>query len=326
MTIAEKVELETLISSKLLGAKGSISQRKAEAIQGINLPTAASYPPEALKLPREFLTAPVSTAIYKLIATEFKDFPKKRVTNPMISEARAYTSALLDVDLEAVRIEVVPDSEWDEGDSIEGFQVAVGVTDHLVFVPESFSSPEELLCHELGHSGHVTAQRMNGELPYFDNLPTTAELVAHYVQFNYLLEHKDRAHFVAALAQLTTASYALSIYASGIYDDFFSYLNSDLAAQIRKAMPIQTLQNFYAHFQANQQDRNHQAMRGIAIVLALLLVDERDGMRRFIRADRIDHSLETKLRNAFPNLDLLLSFAKINERIFELLERFRVDG
>ncbi|MGD8219745.1 hypothetical protein [Pseudomonas brassicacearum] len=325
MSIAEKIEIEKLVSSRLLSARGLMSQRKAEAIRGVPLPTTASFPPEALKLPIEFVSAPISTAIYKLIAAEFRDLPKSLVTAPMISEARVYTSELLGVDLDAVRVEIVPLHEWDEGDSIEGFQVPVGIRDHLVFVPDRFSSPEELLCHELGHAAHVTAQRMNGELPYFDNLPTTAEFVAHYVQFNYLLNHKDRIHFVAALGQLTTASYALSIFASGIYDNFVSYLGSDWAKEIRKAMPIGTVERTYAHFQANPQEMQNQAMRGIAIVLALLLIDEHEGMKRFVSIDRIDHSLEAKLRTAFPDVDFLGSFAKVNEQILQLLERFDLD-
>lgn len=53
-----------------------------------------------------------------------------------------------------------------------------------------------------------------------------------------------------------------------------------------------------------------------------LLIDEHEGMSRFISEDRIDQKLETKLRTAFPNLDPLASFINVNDKIFEILERF----
>lgn len=322
ISVAAKIEIEERLSRQLLSARGPISRRKEEAIRGIPLTTAGSYPPQAAQIPQGFISAPISAAIYSLIDAEFVLPPNERVTTCMVSEARAYTSKLLGVDLEAVRVEVVPSHEWDERDTVEGFQISVGVRDHLIFVPDSFSSPVELLCHELAHAGHVTAQRMNGELPYYSNTPITAELVAHFVQYNYLLKHKDRAHFVAALGQLTTATYALAIYASGICDDFVSFFGTDYAKAIRKAMRIEILESTYKRFQANSEYWIQQAQRGISIVLALLLVDEHVGMKRFISADRIDETLESKLRSAFPNLDILTSFEKVNDQIFKLLDRF----
>lgn len=322
MSIEERIKYEELVSERLLGTSGPMSSRKEEAIRGLTMPTGSNFPPEANVFPTQFISAPVSASVYELIADEFNLQPDQRITNQMISEARAYTSTLLGVDLDSVHVEIVPIQEWDEGDTVEGFQVPVGVRDHLVFVPNWFSSPEELLCHELAHAGHTTARRINGELSYFDATPVTAELVAHYVQYNYLLEHKDRTHFVAALGQLTTASYALAIYASRIYDNFVSFLGTEWAKEFRKAMSIDILRNTYEKFQANQQYWLQEVSRGIANILALLLIDEHEGMRRFISEDRIDQTLETKLRTAFPNFDPLASFTNVNDKIFELLERF----
>lgn len=324
MSIAERIKYEELISERLLGASGPMSFRKAEAIRGLTMPSGSSFPPEANVFPAQFISAPVSASVYGLIANEFYQQPDQRVTSLMISKARAYTSTLLGVDLDSVRVEVVPVQEWDDADTVEGFQVPVGLRDHLVFVPSFFSSPEELLCHELAHAGHTTARRSNGELWYFDATPVTAELVAHFVQYNYLLDHKDRAHFVAALAQLTTASYALAIYASRIYNNFVSFLGTEWAKEFRKTMPLNVLKDTYEKFQADQQNWLREVSRGIANILALLLIDEHEGMRRFISEDRIDKALETKLRSAFPSVDLIAEFANVNEKIFEILERFNL--
>ncbi len=56
-------------------------------------------------------------------------------------------------------------------------------------------------------------------------------------------------------------------------------------------------------------------------MLALLLLDENEGMRRYASLDRVDRRLQDKLSDAFAGKDVLMSFSKINERIEELLER-----
>ena len=322
MSVAAQIEQEERLSQNLLRTRGPMSFRKAEAVRDFPPPSTDRFPPEAFALPPEFRSAPVSAAIYRLISNEFTIQPDQPITYREISEARAYTSTLLGVDLSAVRVEVVPVHEWDEGATVEGFQVPVGVRDHLVFVPDMFMSPQELLCHELAHAGHTTAQRLNGELPYFSTAPLTAELVAHYCQYNYLLEHKDRAHFVGALMQLMTASYALAIYASGIHNDFGAFLKAAEAREIREALPRDVLESTYRTFQTDRRFWHQEVMRGVSNILALLLVDEHEGMRRFISADRIDQTLEAKLIAAFPNVDLLTSFGNVNDQLFMLLERF----
>ena len=56
-------------------------------------------------------------------------------------------------------------------------------------------------------------------------------------------------------------------------------------------------------------------------MLALLLLDENEGMRRYASLDRVDRCLEDKLSEAFVGKEGLMSFSKINERIEELLDR-----
>lgn len=321
VTVDDVIAYEKLFSQNLLQARGTITERQKASLKGV-VPPPYTIPQTAYMLPGGFWSSPISAHVYSLIAAGFNQTPSLAVTDTDISEARQFTSNLLGVDLDDVRVEVVPSREWDQGDTVEGFQIRVGVTDHMVFVPDTFCSPAELLCHEFGHAAHTTAQRQNGELPFFFAAPTTAEFVAHFCQYNYLLEFGTRAQFLSALGQLTTASFALSIVASQIYDDFEAFLETEHAQAITEAMSLDVVRETYWMFSADQHHRLREAMRGMAIILALWFVDDREGMKRFIRADRIDEPFNEKLAAAFPDKDFMDAFEGVNEQVRKLLDRF----
>ncbi|HEK3717299.1 TPA: hypothetical protein ACKRQV_000025 [Pseudomonas aeruginosa] len=321
VSIDEIIACETLISQNLMRARGTISQRQEISIRGVVAPN-YQRPQEALMVPGEFISSPISADIYKLIAAEFRDTRPLAITDETIHESRLFTSNLTGVNLDRVRIEVVPSHEWDLGDTVEGFHIPVGYTDHMVFAPSVFSSPAELLVHELGHAAHTTAQRKNNELPFFFTTAITAEFVAHYCQYNYLLSQQTRSHFINALGQLNTASFALSIYASQVFDNFTEFLKTEHAKSITQALPISVIERTYWSFCADKPRFYHEALRGIAIVLALWLVDDHEGMKRFIASDRIDRTIDDKLEHAFPDTDYTKAFECVNEQIYKLLNRF----
>jgi hypothetical protein len=321
ISVDDVIAYETLVSQKLLCARGTISERQAKCRQGV-VPPPYVMPKTAYMLPGGFWSSPISVDVYRLIGEGFNMEPAQAVTEAEINEARQYISNLLGVDLQGVRVEVVPSREWDQGDTVEGFQFRVGLTDHLVFVPDAFASPVELLCHELGHAAHTTAQRQNGELPYFFAAPTTAEFVAHVCQYNYLLDHGTRAQFLTAMGQLTTATFALSIMASEILDDFEAFLNTQHAEAITQAVSMDIVKDTYWKFSRDRQHLLNESMRGMAIILALWFVDDHEGVKRFISADRIDQTFDVKLSVAFPDKDFMEAFERVNEQFFTLLDRF----
>lgn len=304
----------------LLRATGPISARDAESLRDLPPPPVPDIPQKAQLLPTNFVSSSVSADVYRFIQAEFMLPEPQRVTEGGIMKARDYTRDLLGVGLDNVRVEVIPQHQWDL--SAEGFQIKAGVEGHVVFVPESFSSPEELICHELAHAAHSTAQRRNGELPYFFANHITAEFVAHFCQFNYILDRLTRAHFASAMGQFTTATYALSIFSSKALEDFNEFIESNEAKAIRGAIPHATLESQYQSFKKDKPYFFYEVQRGIGLILALLLIDEREGMRRFIGIDRIDHGLSDKLIAAFPDSEILDAFSRINEQIFMLLDRF----
>lgn len=321
ISVDDVIAYETFVSQNLLCSRGTISERQATSIRGV-VPPPYAMPDTAYMLPVGFWSSPISVDVYRLIAEGFDFGPAQALTEANINEARQYTSNLLGVDLQGVRIEVVPSREWDLGDTVEGFQIRVGLTDHMVFVPDAFVSPVELLCHELGHAAHTTAQRQNGELPFFFTAPTTAEFVAHVCQYNYLLDHGTRAQFLSAMGQLTTATFALSIMASQINDDFEAFLNTQHAEAITQAMPMDIVEDTYWKLSGDGQHLLRESMRGMAIILALWFVDDHEGMKRFISADRIDQPFDVKLAAAFPGKDFMEAFESVNEQFFNLLDRF----
>lgn len=323
--------IEVLIKSEMtrreafLNAKGSLRERDAMSMQGIAMPTLPPMPEGALEIPGEFITAAVSAKIYRMIGSAYgtraaqRALAEQPVTAAGIEEAREYVSSLMDVDLSTVMVEVVPNSKW--GDSgAEGIHFKAGLDQHLIVMPSYVASAIEVLVHEFGHAAHAIKQRQNGEYPFFFTADGTVELISHYCQYHYIVERLSRDHLLIALGQLTTASYALSIQASGT-KDFDHYEASGAAAEPLRSMSIDMLQSTHAVFCENQAYYFSEVFRGISLMLALLLLDENEGMRRYASLDRVDRRLQDKLSDAFAGKDVLMSFSKINERIEELLER-----
>lgn len=321
VSIDEIIAFETLISQNLMRARGTISQRQEISMRGVVAPH-YPFPKEALMLPDGFISSPISSDIYRLIYNEVRIAPPLEINDDIVSEARLFTSKLTGVNLDRVRVVLVPSREWDIGETVEGFHVHVGLTEHMVFAPTTFSSPAELLVHELGHAAHTTAQRENNELPFFFATPITAEFAAHFCQYNYLLSHQTRSHFINALGQLTTATFALSIYASQVFDNFDEFLKTENAKSIMQALPMEIIERTYWSFSADKPRFHQEVLRGVAIVLALWFVDDHEGMKRFIASDRIDRTIGEKLEHAFPGTDINKAFDCVNEQIYKLLNRF----
>ncbi|AFN78167.1 hypothetical protein PSJM300_10505 [Stutzerimonas stutzeri DSM 10701] len=326
--------IETLIAEEMkrreafLKAQGSLRQRLAISMKELNMPAPPQVSTEVVAVPPRFISAALSAATCRKIGAAYgaaqgqqalADLP---VTDAGVKEARNYVSELMEVDLSDVIVEVIPQSTWRDA-SAEGLHFEAGATQHVIVMPSHVASPVEVLVHEFGHAAHSTRQRQNSEFPFYFTAAATAELIAHYCQYSFIVGNLSEHHLLIALGQLVTAGYALSIQASGA-KTFQQYIASPESMEFRKGMPLSALQNTHLDFCQNPPYYFSQVNRGVALILALLLLDENSGMKQFASLDRFDRSLEEKLANAFPNQDCLIDFARINERISELAQRCRI--
>jgi hypothetical protein len=319
---------EKIMVEHLLASSGKLQQRRAQAaalaqraVTGLAMPV--PHPGTEAFLKKVARQTLITGATHQLSASAAQSgaLPARPVMDQHIAEAKAYTGKLLDVELEDVEVVVVSPDDWDVPVA-EGITFHYAADQHLVLVPSTFSAPTELLCHELGHAAHATGRRRTAELPFYLGLAVTEELVSHFSQFNYILSHGSRREFAEALGTLTTASFALSIWATHEQaPDQETFLRTAHAAEFLKVLASHDLMYQYQEFAQHQHEFVGQLHRGVGMLLALLLVDEHDGMRRFIALDRVDHSLADKLAAAFPGVDLDAGLARINERIAALLER-----
>lgn len=327
MSVEVLVEMELKRKAALLGGIGSVRDRDAASLAGLTTPTPPELPADAFHLPREFISAPVSAETYRAIDAAFASYDgqvalqERRMTPEGVDEARAYVAGLMGVDLGSIGVEIIPLQQWQDGGA-EGKHYRAGVDQHFILMPERVASPVEVLVHEFGHAAHTILQRQNGEYPFFYTAPNSSEFIAHFCQYRYVLDHLSREHFLVALGQLVTASYALSIAASGVADDFEEYLATPEAQGIYKGWPLHVLQAQYELFSQNKGYYWVECNRAISLILALLLIDDAEGMRRYASLDRIDVPLEAKLEAAFPGALAKMSFADINAKIQELLACF----
>ncbi len=319
---------EQIMIKHLLASSGSLQRRRDEAslLAHRNAPPFTPPVPHAdteqllMKVAQQTLITG-ATHLLSTKALQFGGLPARPVMDEHIAAARAYTSQLLGVNLDAVEVVVAQADEWDLPVA-EGATFFYTVDQHLVFVPPTFSAPTELLCHELGHAAHATARRQTEALPFYLGAAVTEEFVAMFSQFNYILAHGSRREFLEALGTLGTASFALSMWSQGPTVDFDDYLGTPHGAEFLKAIAVYNLSYQFSQFAQHRDLYLNQVHRGVAMLLALLLIDEHEGMRRFIALDRVDHSLVDKLAAAFPGFDLDAGLARINEQIAALVARF----
>ena len=312
----------------LLASSGSMQRRRAEAgalahqaVPQLRLPAPHDDTEKFLMKVSRQIVITGETHLLSMHALQYGALQPQPVLDQHIAAARTYTSALLDIDLDAVEVVVVPAADWDLPVA-EGCSFFYTVDQHLVFVPPTFTAPIELLCHELGHAAHATGRRQTEALPFYLGLAVTEELVALFSQFNYILAHGTRRHFLEALGILTTASFAMSIWGTqGAPRDLEGYMRTPQAVEIQKAVAFHNLSYQFMQFAQHDHEFVNQIHRGVALVLALLLIDEHEGMRRFIALDRVDHSLADKLAAAFPGVDLDAGLARINQQIAALAAR-----
>jgi hypothetical protein len=327
MSVDVLVEMELKRKAALLGGRGSVRDRDAASLAGLTTPAPPELPVDAFQLPEGFISAHVSAETYRAIYAAFSShegqvaLEGRRMTPEGIDEARAYVAGLMDVDLGSISVEIIPLQHWQDG-AAEGKHYRAGVDQHFILMPERAASPVEVLVHEFGHAAHAILQRQNGEYPFFYVSSSTAEFIAHFCQYRYILDHLSKHHFLIALGQLVASSYALSIFASGITGDFEAYLASPQAQEIHKGWSLPILQAHYELFSQNEPYWVVECNRAISLILALLLIDDLEGVRRYASLDRIDRPLGEKLVEAFPGALARMSFADINAKIQELLARF----
>ena len=324
MSISELIRAEAQFKQTLLTTQGSFQTRYRRALSEAPTIKVPEVPQEAQQMPPALLFAPLSAATYHQIFVEAhsRELPRERVSPAHIEEAREFVQDLLDVDLSRVQVEVLPNSQWDD-DHAEATHIKSGIDEHVIFIPEICPcSPSELLVHEFGHAGHFTAQRQTPEYPFFWANPMTAELPAHFCQYNFLLERLSRIDFMQAMLQVVTSTYALAVLESNALHSLDEFWRSPPAQAIREAWTQHELRRTFELFQKEMPYFLEQCRRGVSQMLALTLIDRREGMRRFIRLDRLDRGVGAKLEEAFPDDRVTDGYPHINEQLASVLDRF----
>ncbi|HHQ6578269.1 TPA: hypothetical protein ACSTJ2_000195 [Serratia fonticola] len=324
ITKAEKIYKENLLKLSSI----PVSRRNKLAMEGVPAIPAFTPLPESTQIPNYMIYCPVDTRVYKKIWKNLARSENTVTTVDNIINAKAYVSELLgDGLLDNVGTTIVANNLWDIRDSVEGYAITCGEDEHHIFVPQLFSSPTELLCHELAHTAHYTAQRRSHKYSSYFTRYYTAELVAHYVQFNYILTKMSAGHLYAAIPQLVQATYAHSIVqhslieANGNLVDYKTFITSESAKYIRDGWRKDVLRDVYPTFIENSSHLQHYYHRSLGMIWALILLGEHEGMRKFIHADDGESSLEDMLHEAFPHIDLRERWEDFSNYILEVFSK-----
>lgn len=281
--------------------------------------------PEVLNLPAYLNDCPLSSRTYNNIRVNFTKLKDIEVTDLHFIEAKNYVDELLGPGLlENVSYTIVPIELWDRIDSSEAFANACGDDEHHIYIPSKFSSPVELLCHELGHAAHYTARRRSGKYSSLFNFTISTEFVAHFVQYNYILERLPRIYFHSAIPQVIQSAYAHTILQYGINEgggnltDYETFKKSKTASEIFGGWWNDALDRVYPEFANNIPHLQHYAQRNLAMCLAFIFLSEKEGMRQFIYLDDGEKSIDNLLGKCFPRVDLEMAWSMLDDVIDSL--------
>jgi len=320
--ISKYFDVECRIKDIYLNETLSFSERRQVSIEIAKDMPEFDMPQEIDQGIKKFCFSPLTSHTYKIVHDHFRFLPEEKVTGHHIEMARVYTSSLLgDNLLKNTEVIIVPANQWGQT-TAEAVCISNGFDNHFVFMPECFSSPVELLCHELAHAAHHSARRKSDD---FWSLPTnivSAEFVAHFCQNRYILDNLTQAHFLAALGQLVTATFALSIFKYGKVGDFDGFIKSEESLAIRNGWDEIMIKNYYEIFSSNISYLRYEVCRGVGLIMALALIDEVDGVREFMGLDRINIRFDDLLDVAFPGVNHQSNFENINAIVINLLNRF----
>ncbi|UNH37800.1 hypothetical protein [Moellerella wisconsensis] len=302
-----------------------VSEQQKQSTIGLKKPSLLTRPFDAAKIPDFALKCPVDGALFHKIAKHAVIFEPIEVTEKNIECARTYVGNKLGYDLISdIEIVRIPHHLWDLGQSSEAFVIPGGYKNHHIFMPSHFASPEELLCHEIAHTAHYTAQRMNGE--YFSFFPRslTAEMVAHYVQFNFIKDNLNIQYFNSAILQLVEASYAHLIYQyaitknNGHFPSYSEFIHSEIARPIKDNWDLDILERTFHELTNDTERITERFHRSIALILALILIKEHEGFRKLIYLDNGEIPFIDLLTSSFPSVDFVSKWENASESIISL--------
>lgn len=281
--------------------------------------------PESYNVPEYLYRCPMDAKAYSIIRDNFTKIKNIPVTHAHFIEAKNFTENLLGKGLlDNVSYSIIPIELWDNGDTSEAFSLACGEDEHHIYIPSEFSSPVELFCHELGHAAHYTARRRSKKYSSLFQNTMTTELVAHYVQYNYILKSLPKVYFMAAIPQIVHSAYAHTIMQHGItegcgkFTDYETFFKSEISREIRAGWWEDALERVYPEFAENIPHTQEYFKRNVAMTFALLLLNEHDGMRRFIYSDDGEKSVTQLLKECFPSLDMESGWNEFSRHIESL--------
>ncbi|MDO6387911.1 hypothetical protein [Uliginosibacterium sp. 31-12] len=258
-------------------------------------------------------------------------FRNEPVTAEHVRQAREFMQQHYEFDASAVKVNI---SQVLQTESVEGFFMPCGISDGAVFLPSEFCSPVELIVHELGHAMHTTIRRQRQPTDYrfwMNRFQIESEMCAFHAQFSYLLKHGNRVQFYVALgALLTKVSELLCLRALSeemSLADFKTWLP---VQAYRDTGAWQALLDMYGGMNPthpNSEQNTAVAVReypkGMGLALALKLIDEPEGLVAFMKEDSAAMPILSKLNEAFPRHNNLVSLDDINDVIHQISARMQ---
>ncbi|CAM3842127.1 hypothetical protein VRRI112168_02795 [Vreelandella rituensis] len=334
-------KIEQALLDAYLNGEGTLREREQKVRETHETPVLPNVPLPGMVIPASFAQVQFSGRTYEWIncvggahSQQVKDVP---VTDAMIREAKDFVGELLGEDVQAIRVVRVAPEVWGDR-AAEGFLREAGNELPVVFVPTVFTCPVELLCHELAHAAHTMVRRRTGDAAMALARPASAEFIAHFVQYRYVMAYLQEQDLALAMGQLTTAMYAKAIQAfmlsqkittgEELWDKRVALLESGPARPFLEALPDSVLLRQLRVFAEGRQGLEAESERALGIMLALLFIDDPKGVRAYMAIDTLARSIEDKVAEAFSaNLDELLPAVedRLERLVIELREAALVE-
>lgn len=242
------------------------------------------------------------------------------VTESVINQAKAFVSQLYGVDLSGVCVIRCPSLRPTALGTVYG----CGISKHVIVVPECSFEPYGVLVRQFGIAAHYTLMRGKPGLAAMMSNDLSQAMVGQHALLRYASRHPEQCSVIRHLQIMVVGEFAKGLSKSPEMP--MGFIVSDLGADLMKAYGG-------GMFRAIMQELYESMSHGRAIyfgcsnfngmALALALLDDDQGMVRFMQIDTGARKLADKLFEAFPTLDqgALAGFQQsFNERLAGIIE------
>lgn len=251
-----------------------------------------------LEVPASLLTLCLTTTNRRILADGLNSpLPAAcPVTQDHIETARQFVTRLIGQDIESVAVITAPKSVM--RDTSMGTVYSCGHDKHLIVIPESHFEPVSILVHHFAVAAQYTAMRKRSGIAAMVSDCIGQSMVGHYAVLKWSIHHSPST-LIAHLRNMAKWEFAAGLSRTASYP--MGFIVSDLGVSLLKDYGGEMFKSIVSDLYESMPDGRAMwfgTNSFLGCSLALVFLDQQDGIRNYISIDTGDKTLIAKLEMA----------------------------